>query len=167
MSYRRELKLLRRAQKLATRQQRQLAELELTGLTAVTLHAHAQHLTIALCHGGTVHGYPARVAARAPLVHAGTNAGLVEGLAGRRTPARPVRPGGRLSPPLAACCPGYSLTCWLPGSWTPASFPQVLVAGFSCFLCLASALRSGYAGTAGAVATLSAGPAAGALPYPA
>lgn len=48
MSYRRDLKLLRRAQKLAKRQQRQLAKLELTGLTAVTLHAHAQHLTIAL-----------------------------------------------------------------------------------------------------------------------
>lgn len=48
MSHRRDLKLLRRAQQLAKRQQRQLAELELTGLTAVTLHAHAQRVTIAL-----------------------------------------------------------------------------------------------------------------------
>ncbi len=48
MSYRRDLKLLRRARKLAKRQQRRLAELELTGLTAVTLHAYAQHVTIEL-----------------------------------------------------------------------------------------------------------------------
>lgn len=48
MSYRRDLKLLRRAQKQAKRQMHQLAELELTGLTAVTLHAHTQQVTITL-----------------------------------------------------------------------------------------------------------------------
>ncbi|RZJ93142.1 MAG: hypothetical protein EOO60_05705, partial [Hymenobacter sp.] len=48
MSYRRDLKLLRRARKQAKRQLRQLAEFELTGLTAVTLHAHTQQLTIHL-----------------------------------------------------------------------------------------------------------------------
>ena len=48
MSYRRDLKLLRRAQKQAKRQLRQLAELELTGLTAVTLHAHTRQVTITL-----------------------------------------------------------------------------------------------------------------------
>ncbi|RYE05480.1 MAG: hypothetical protein EOP33_05585 [Rickettsiaceae bacterium] len=48
MSYRRDLKQLRRAQKQAKRQLRQLAELELTGLTAVTLHAHTQQVTITL-----------------------------------------------------------------------------------------------------------------------
>lgn len=48
MSYRRDLKDLRRAGNLAKRQQRQLATLELAGLTAVTLHTHAQHLTIAI-----------------------------------------------------------------------------------------------------------------------
>lgn len=48
MSYRRDLKLLRRAQKQAKRQLRQLAQLELTGLTAITLHAHARQLTITL-----------------------------------------------------------------------------------------------------------------------
>jgi len=48
MSSRRDLKLLRRARKLAKRQQRQLDTLELTGLTAVTLHAHGQQLTIAI-----------------------------------------------------------------------------------------------------------------------
>jgi hypothetical protein len=48
MSYRRDLKLLRRAQKQAKRQLRQLAELELTGLTAVTLHAHTRQVTIRL-----------------------------------------------------------------------------------------------------------------------
>ncbi len=48
MSYRRDLKQLRRAQKQAKRQLRQLAELELTGLTAVTLHAHSQQVTITL-----------------------------------------------------------------------------------------------------------------------
>jgi hypothetical protein len=48
MSHRRDLRLLRRAQKLAKRQQRQLDALELTGLTAVTLHAHNQQVTIAL-----------------------------------------------------------------------------------------------------------------------
>jgi hypothetical protein len=42
MSYRRDLKLLRRAQKQTKRQLRQLAELEITGLTAVTLHTHTQ-----------------------------------------------------------------------------------------------------------------------------
>ncbi len=46
MSYRRDLQQLRRAGKQAKRQQRQLAALELAGLTAVTLHAHAQQLTI-------------------------------------------------------------------------------------------------------------------------
>lgn len=48
MSHRRDLQLLRRAQKQAKRQLRQLAELELTGLTAVTLHAHTQQVTITL-----------------------------------------------------------------------------------------------------------------------
>jgi hypothetical protein len=48
MSYRRDLKLLRRARKQAKRQLRHLAELELTGLTAVTLHAHTRQLTITL-----------------------------------------------------------------------------------------------------------------------
>jgi hypothetical protein len=48
MSYRRDLKLLRRAQKQAKRQMRQLAELELTGLTAITLHAHTRQVTITL-----------------------------------------------------------------------------------------------------------------------
>ena len=48
MSYRRDLKELRRAQQLAKRQQRQLATLELAGLTAVTLHTHAGQLTIAI-----------------------------------------------------------------------------------------------------------------------
>jgi len=48
MSYRRDLKHLRRAGKLAKRQQRQLVTLELAGLTAVTLHANSQQLTIAL-----------------------------------------------------------------------------------------------------------------------
>ena len=48
MSYRRDIKQLRRAQKQAKRQLRQLAELELTGLTAVTLHAHTRQVTITL-----------------------------------------------------------------------------------------------------------------------
>ena len=48
MSQRRDLKLLRRAQKQAKRQLRQLDELELIGLTAVTLHAHTRRLTITL-----------------------------------------------------------------------------------------------------------------------
>jgi len=48
MSYRRDLKLLRRAQKQAKRQLHQLAKLELTGLTAVTLHAHTRRVTITL-----------------------------------------------------------------------------------------------------------------------
>ena len=48
MSYRRDLKLLRRAQKQAKRQLHQLVELELTGLTAVTLHTHTQQVTITL-----------------------------------------------------------------------------------------------------------------------
>jgi uncharacterized protein (DUF2342 family) len=48
MSYCRDLKYLRRAQKQAKRQIRQLDKLELTGLTAVTLHAHAQQVTITL-----------------------------------------------------------------------------------------------------------------------
>jgi len=48
MSQRRDLKLLRRAQKQVKRQLRQLAELEITGLTAVTLHTHTRRLTITL-----------------------------------------------------------------------------------------------------------------------
>lgn len=48
MSYRRDLKYLRRAQKQAKRQLRQLDELELTGLTAVTLHTHARQVTVTL-----------------------------------------------------------------------------------------------------------------------
>ena len=46
MSNRRDLKLLRRAEKQVKRQLRHLDELELTGLTAVTLHAHTRRLTI-------------------------------------------------------------------------------------------------------------------------
>jgi hypothetical protein len=48
MSYRRDLKQLRRAQKRAKCQMRQLDQLELTGLTAVTLHAHTRQVTITL-----------------------------------------------------------------------------------------------------------------------
>ncbi|MGI4735786.1 MAG: hypothetical protein ACRYG7_11465 [Janthinobacterium lividum] len=48
MSNRRDLQHLRRARKQAKRQLRQLAEWELIGLTAVTLHAHTRHLTITL-----------------------------------------------------------------------------------------------------------------------
>ena len=48
MSYRRDLKLLRRAYKQTKRQLHQLAEFELTGLTAVTLHTHTRQLTIPL-----------------------------------------------------------------------------------------------------------------------
>jgi hypothetical protein len=48
MSNRRDLKYLRRAQKQATRQMRQLAKLEITGLTAITLHAHTQKVTVIL-----------------------------------------------------------------------------------------------------------------------
>ncbi len=48
MSYRRDLQLLRRARRQAKHQLRQLAEFELTGLTAVTLHAHSRQLTISL-----------------------------------------------------------------------------------------------------------------------
>ena len=48
MSYRRDLQQLRRARKLAKRQQRQLATIELVGITAVTLHANWEHLTIAV-----------------------------------------------------------------------------------------------------------------------
>ncbi|WP_223654416.1 hypothetical protein [Hymenobacter psoromatis] len=48
MSDRRDLRHLRRARHLAKRQQRQLATLELAGLTAVTLHTHDQQLTIAI-----------------------------------------------------------------------------------------------------------------------
>jgi hypothetical protein len=48
MSHRRDLRLLRHARKLVKRQQRQLAALELTGITAVTLHAHDQQVTIAV-----------------------------------------------------------------------------------------------------------------------
>jgi hypothetical protein len=46
MSYRRDLKYLRRAQKQAKHQMRQLAKLELTGLTAITLHAHTRQVTV-------------------------------------------------------------------------------------------------------------------------
>jgi len=48
MSNRRDLKQLRRAQKQAKRQMRHLTQLELSGLTAVTLHAHSQQVTITL-----------------------------------------------------------------------------------------------------------------------
>ncbi len=48
MSYRRDLRLLRRARQQAKRQLRQLAEFELTGLTAVTLHTHTRQLTVRL-----------------------------------------------------------------------------------------------------------------------
>lgn len=48
MSYRRDLRHLRRARRLAKYQLRQLAAFELTGLTAVTLHAHTRQLMITL-----------------------------------------------------------------------------------------------------------------------
>ena len=48
MSTHRDLKYLRRAQKQVKRQLRQLDKLELTGLTAVTLHAHTRQVTIQL-----------------------------------------------------------------------------------------------------------------------
>jgi hypothetical protein len=48
MSNRRDLKYLRRAQKQAKRQMRQLTKLELTGLTAVTLHTHTRQVTVTL-----------------------------------------------------------------------------------------------------------------------
>ena len=48
MSYRRDLQRLRRARKQAKRHLRQLAEFELTGLTAVTLHAHTRQVMIPL-----------------------------------------------------------------------------------------------------------------------
>ncbi|MGI4743305.1 MAG: hypothetical protein ACRYG7_49775 [Janthinobacterium lividum] len=48
MSTRRDLKYLRRAQKQAKRQLRQLIKLEITGLTAVTLYAHSRQVTITL-----------------------------------------------------------------------------------------------------------------------
>jgi hypothetical protein len=48
MSNRRDFQYLRRARKQVKRQLRQLAELELTGLTAVTLHAHNRQVTITL-----------------------------------------------------------------------------------------------------------------------
>ena len=48
MSARRDLKYLRWAQKQVKRQLRQLDKLELTGLTAVTLHAHTRQVTIQL-----------------------------------------------------------------------------------------------------------------------
>ncbi|MDJ0367824.1 hypothetical protein QMK33_21985 [Hymenobacter sp. H14-R3] len=48
MSYRRDLKYLRRAQKQAKRQMNQLDQLEVSGLTAITLHTHGQQVTITL-----------------------------------------------------------------------------------------------------------------------
>ncbi len=48
MSFRRDLQDLRRARRLAKRQLRRLDAFELTGLTAVTLHAHTRQLTILL-----------------------------------------------------------------------------------------------------------------------
>jgi hypothetical protein len=48
MSYRRDLKYLRRAQKQAKHQMHQLAKLEITGLTAITLHTHTRQVTITL-----------------------------------------------------------------------------------------------------------------------
>ena len=48
MSYRRDLQRLRRARKQAKHQLRQLAEFEMSGLTAITLHTHARQLTISL-----------------------------------------------------------------------------------------------------------------------
>ena len=48
MSYHRDLKYLRRAQKQVKRQMRQLTKLELTGLTAVTLHTHTRQVTVTL-----------------------------------------------------------------------------------------------------------------------
>ncbi len=48
MSHRCDLQLLRRARRQAKYQLHQLAEFELTGLTAVTLHTHARQLTIPL-----------------------------------------------------------------------------------------------------------------------
>jgi hypothetical protein len=48
MSNRRDLRYLRRAQKQAKRQMRQLTKLDISGLTAVTLHAHTRQVTVML-----------------------------------------------------------------------------------------------------------------------
>ena len=48
MWYRKQLRLVRRARRAARAQQHQLLVLELTGLTAITLHTHAQQLTISI-----------------------------------------------------------------------------------------------------------------------
>lgn len=46
MSTRHNLRLLRRARRQAKRQLRHLTELEITGLTAVTLHARTRQVTV-------------------------------------------------------------------------------------------------------------------------
>lgn len=48
MWYSKQLRLVRRARRAAKTQQRELLALELAGLTAVTLHAGPQHLTIGI-----------------------------------------------------------------------------------------------------------------------
>ena len=48
MWYRKQLRLVRRARRVARAQQHQLLALELDGLTAITLHTHNQQLTIAI-----------------------------------------------------------------------------------------------------------------------
>lgn len=48
MWYSKQLRLVRRARRTAKTQQHQLLALELAGLTAVTVHAGPQHVTIAI-----------------------------------------------------------------------------------------------------------------------
>jgi hypothetical protein len=48
MWYRKQLRLVRRARRVARAQQHWLLALELDGLTAITLHTHNQQLTIAI-----------------------------------------------------------------------------------------------------------------------
>ena len=48
MWYRKQLRLVRRARRVARAQQHQLLALELDGLTAITLHTHKQQLKIAI-----------------------------------------------------------------------------------------------------------------------
>ena len=48
MWYRKQLRLIRRARRVARAQQHLLLALEIDGLTAVTLYTHAQQLTISL-----------------------------------------------------------------------------------------------------------------------
>ncbi|TVT36927.1 hypothetical protein FNT36_23955 [Hymenobacter setariae] len=48
MWYRKQLRLIRRARRVARAQQHQLLIVELEGLTAITLHTHARQLTISI-----------------------------------------------------------------------------------------------------------------------